>query len=273
VEAEPFEARVHRRIDEFGQRHQERERQMATYEKVSGSDADLQRFADPRRVQVELSDELDRERTSQELAADYADQARTVESKMQALREFIARRHQAADDLGKQKGTVNREDLEVALQNLSRQPESPETLAKIRELDRKLSEAERNENGLPLQIAQSKQEAENATGEVGKLQALESSYQKEAKAFTADAASARQNRLRLADRLEYFVVVAQAEDELEHGRKTIGSVQHLSASPEVESTLSISGDVAKSDEAIQRFKDCVRQTDAVKSCRDKLHQE
>jgi len=40
---------------------------MATYQKVSG-DPELQRFADPRRVQVELSDELDRERTSEELA-------------------------------------------------------------------------------------------------------------------------------------------------------------------------------------------------------------
>jgi chromosome segregation ATPase len=272
VEAEPFDARVHRRLEEYEQRHQGRQREMATYQKVSG-DPELQRFADPRRVQVELSDELDRERTSEELAGDYSEQAHTVQSKIQALREFVAKRRQTADDLGKQNGTVNRQDLEVALQNLARQPESSETLAKMREIDRKLSDAERNEKNLPLQIAQSKQEGEYAAGELGKLQALEQSYEKESKAFTADAASAHQNRLRLADRLEYFVVVAQAEDELSQGQKAIASVQHLSASPEVEATLTLSGAAGKSDEAVQRLRDCVRQTDDVKGCREKLHQE
>ena len=273
VEAEPFDARVHRRIEEYGQRHQQRDRQMATYDKVSGSDPGLERFADPRRVQVELSDELDRERTSEELAGDYAEQAHSVQSKIQALREFIAKRRQAGDALSKQNGAVPRQDLEVAIQNLARQPDSPEALARMRDIDRKLSDADRNERDLPLQIAQNKQEATSANGELGKLHALEQSYEKESKTFAADAVSARQNRLRLADRLEYYVVVAQAEDELEQGRKAIGSVQHLSASPEVEASLSLPGSGAKSDEAVQRLRDCVRQTDDVKGCREKLHQE
>ena len=124
VEAEPFDARVHRRIEEYGQRHQQRDRQMATYDKVSGSDPGLERFADPRRVQVELSDELDRERTSEELAGDYAEQAHSVQSKIQALREFIAKRRQAGDALSKQNGAVPRQDLEVAIQPVAQSARS-----------------------------------------------------------------------------------------------------------------------------------------------------
>ena len=70
---------------------------------------------------------------------------------------------------------------------------------------------------------------------------MQQAYEKEAKAFTADALSARQNRLRLANKLEYFVVRAQAEDTLEQGRKALETVEHLAPSPQVESLLAGSG--------------------------------
>ena len=276
-DTDPFDVRVQRRIDEFGQRHQERENKIASYDKASGDDPGLGRFADPRKAQVELSDELDRERTSQELANDYAEQARAVETREQALREFIARRKKALDDLtAKQAGAAHRQDLEVALANLARLPDSPETQAKMREIDQRLSESEFDEKQLPAQQKQIQQESADAAEVLAKLEVLVQSYQKEAKAFSADALSARQNRVRLADKIEYFLVRAQADDELEQGRKAIDAVQHLPASPELEKTLNGGRSSARPPADLQQLKECIQQSGDVRACREKVrpqHQE
>jgi hypothetical protein len=274
LDVEAFDVRVRRRTAEYTQRHQQREREMASYDRVSGSDPGLGRFADPRKAQVELSDELDREQTSEELAGDYAERSHDLQGKVQVLQDFIAKRRQTLGELGNQNGSTHRSDLEVALANLAHQPESPETLAQMREIDRRLSEADRTEKEVPAQLAQAQQEAADATEELTKLKALSQSYEKESKAFTADALSARQNRLRLASRLEYYVVRAQTEDELEQGRKAMESVQHLSASPEVESALNGSGvSSAKSDAELQRLRGCIQESGDVKVCRGREHQE
>jgi chromosome segregation ATPase len=273
LDVETFDARVRRRTAEYSQRHQQREREMASYDRVSGTDPGLGRFADPRKAQVELSDELDREQTSEELAGDYAERAHDLQGKVQVLQDFIAKRRQTLGELGNQNGATHRSDLEVALANLARQPESPETLAQMREIDRRLSDADRTEKELPAQLAQAQQEAANAAEELSKLKALAGSYERESKAFTADALSARQNRLRLASRLEYYVVRAQAEDELEQGRKAMESVQHLSASPEVESALNGSGSSVKSDADLLQLRDCIQESGDVKACRGNGHQE
>jgi len=273
LDIESFDARVRRRMDEFSQRHQQREREMASYDRASGADPGLGRFADPRKAQVELSDELDREQTSEELAGDYSERAHDVQGKVQVLQDFIARRRQTLGELGNQNGAAHRSDLEVALANLARQPESPETLEEMREIDRRLSEADRAQKEVPAQLAQAQQEATDAAEELTKLKALAQSYEKESKAFTADALSARQNRLRLANRLEYYVVRAQAEDVLEQGRKAMESVQHLSASPEVESALNGSGSSAKSDVELQQLRACIQESGDVKACRGRVHQE
>jgi hypothetical protein len=270
LDAEPFDVRVHRRIEEYGQRHQQRERQMTSYDKVSGSDSGLERFADPRKVQVELSDELDREQTSEELAGDYAERAHDVRGKLQALQEFITKRRHTLDELGQQSGGAHRQELEVAAANLAHQPESPETLAEMREIDRQLSEADRQQKEVPPELMQAEQEAAGAAGESAKLQALQQSYEKESKAFAADALSARQNRLRLANRLEFYLVRAQAEDELEQGRKAMASVQHLSASPETESALNGAGSSVKSDADLEQLRGCIQQSGDVKGCRERI---
>ena len=274
LDVEAFDVRVRRRTAEYSQRHQQRVREMASYDRVSGTDPGLGRFADPRKAQVELSDELDREQTSEELAGDYAERAHDLQGKVQVLQDFIAKRRQTLGELGNQNGATHRSDLEVALANLAHQPESPETLAQMREIDRRLSEADRTEKEVPAQLAQAQQEAADGAEELTKLKALSQSYDKESKAFTADALSARQNRLRLASRLEYYVVRAQAEDELEQGRKAMESVQHLSASPEVESALNGSGpSSAKSDAELQRLRGCIQESGDVKACRGREHQE
>ena len=273
LDSETFDVRVHRRVEEYSQRHQQRERRMSSYDKVSVGDPGLERFADPRRVQVELSDELDRERTSEELGADYAEQAHDLQSKAQALQEFITKRRQTLDELNKHNGASSRQDLEVALANLARQPLSPETLAAMRELDRRLSETDRNEKDLPAQLSQSQQEAADAAEELAKLQTLQQAYEKEAKAFTADALSARQNRLRLASKLEYFIVRAQAEDSLEQGRRALETVEHLSPSPEVENLLRGPGSTTKSDADLEQMRDCIKKSGDVKACRQTIHRE
>ena len=218
LDAEPFDLRVHRRLEEYTQRRAQREAEMNSYTEASGSDPGLERFADPRKVQVELKDELDREQTSEQLANDYAEQAHEVLSKEQAVEDFIAKRRKTLDDLSKQIVTVNRQDLEVALTNLARQPDSPEIQAQMRDIDRRLSEVERLEKDLPARQARAQQEAAGAADELAKLQGLQQSYEQESKAFAADALSAHNNRLALADRLEYYLVRAQAEDVLEQGK-------------------------------------------------------
>jgi len=273
LDSEPFDVRVHRRVGEYMQRHLQREHRMSSYSKVSMGDPSLERFADPRKVQVELSDELDREQTSEELSSDYAEQAHDVQNKAQALQEFIAKRRETLDQLNKNNGSSRRQDLEVALANLARQPMSPETLAEMREIDRRLSETDRSEKDLPAQLSQNQQEATDAAEELTKLQALQQAYQKEAKTFTADALSARQNRLRLASKLEYYVVRSQAEDSLEQGRKALAAVEHLSASPEVENQLQGSESTTRSDAELEQMRDCIQNSSDVKACRQAMHGE
>lgn len=273
LDAESFDVRVRRRVEEYGQRHQQRQLQMAEYDKATGADPGLQRFADPRKVQVELNDELDREQTSEELAGDYTERAHDVQSKEQMLQDFVTKRRQQLDDLGKLNGKVGLQDLEVALANLARQPQSPETLAEMREIDRRLSEAERSQKDLPAQTAQAQQEAQEAAQELAKLQTLEQSYTRESKSFTADALSARQNRMRLASRLEYYVVRAQAEDQLEQGRKLLAAAQHLPAGPEVENALNNSVANSRSDSDLERLRACIQESNDVKGCRERIHQE
>ena len=273
LDSETFDVRVHRRVTEYSQRHQRREGLMSSYDKVSVGDPGLERFADPRKVQVELSDELDRERTSEELCADYAEQAHDVQSKAQALQEFIAKRRQTFDELNKRDGASRRQDLEVALANLARQPLSPETLAAMREIDRRLSEIDRNEKDLPAQLSQNQQETSDAAEELAKLQALQQAYEKEAKAFTADALSARQNRLRLVSKLEYFIVRAQVEDSLEQGRKALETVEHLSPSSQVEDLLRGPGSTTKSDAYMEQMRECIQKSGDVQACRQATHQE
>lgn len=273
LDSETFDVRVHRRVTEYGQRHQQRERRMSSYDKVAVGDPGLVRFADPRKVQVELSDELDRERTSEELGADYAEQAHDVQGKAQAMQEFIAKRRLTLDELNKPDGSSRRQDLEVALANLARQPSSPETLAAMREIDRRLSETDRNEKDRPAQLSQAQQETADAAQELAKLQALQQRYEKEAKAFTADALSARQNRLRLADKLEYFVVRAQAEDTLEQGQKSLETAEHLAPSSQVEDLLRGPGDATKSDAYMEQMRECIKKSGDVRACRQAMHQE
>jgi hypothetical protein len=174
--------------------------------------------------------------------------------------------------LSKQNVGVNPQDLEVALANLAHQPESPETEAQMREIDRRLSEAERLEKDLPARRTRAQEEAAGAAEELGKLKALEQSYEKESKAFATDALSAHENRLGLADRLEYYVVRAQAEDVLEQGRKATQSVQHLAASPYVDKTLNSSGSSAKPETDLEQLRSCIQQSGDVKACHDKAHQ-
>jgi hypothetical protein len=267
-----LDVRVHRRLDEYNQRRDQRELEMASYNKAGGDNPGLERFADPRKVQVELKDELDREQTSEQLANDYAEQAREVLGKEQAVQEFIAKRSKTLDDLSKQNVSVSPQDLELALANLAHQPDSPETQAQMREIDRRLSEAERLEKDLPVRRTRAQEEAAGAAEELAKLKALEQSYEKESKGFAADALSARQNRLGLADRLEYYVVRAQAEDVLEQGRKVKQTVQHLSASPYVDKTLNNSGSSAKPETDLEKLRSCIQQSGDVKACHDQARQ-
>ena len=67
--------------------------------------------------------------------------------------------------------------------------------------------------------------------------ALEQSLDKEAKAYRADAVSAHENQLHLADRLEFYLMNAQAEDVIDQDAKATEAAHHLAPSPEVHDTL------------------------------------
>jgi len=241
---ETFDARVRRMLDEFDQRHEQRELEMASYAKAAGSEATLERLADPRKVEVELKDEEDREQTSQALAKEYNEQAQKIQASQQALQDFINKRRQRVDDLNKPTSNVDRQDLEIAAANLARQSG---TEAQVHEINRRLADAARDEQVLPGKRAQAQQEAASAEEELAKLQAVQKSLEKESKAYSADATAAHENRLALADRLEFLAVSAQAEDVLDQGKKAVARVQHLSASPEVVDTLQTPNPRAKTD--------------------------
>ena len=241
---EPLQARVRRLLDEFNQRHDERVLEMYSYGKAGDTEPGLKQFADPRRVEVELKDEQDREQTSKALAKEYADEALQVRNQEQSLQSFIAKRQKTLDTLSKRDSTVNAQDLEVAAENLAHQPG---TEAQVSEIRRRLNENERDAKDATTQQALAQQEAASAQDELKRLVALADSLEKESKAYTADAESAHQNQLNLADRLEYYDVSAQAEDVLDQGRKATAAVHHLPASPEVQNTLQSLGSSQKAN--------------------------
>jgi hypothetical protein len=241
---EPLEVRVRLLLDEFNQRHEERVGEMNSYGKAGDAEPGLKQFADPRKVQVELKDEQDREQTSKALAKEYADEALLVRGQEQSLQSFIAKRQKTLDTLSKRDSTVNAQDLEVAAENLAHQPG---TEAQVSEIRHRLYENERDAKEATTQQALAQQEAASAQDELKRLVALADSLEKESKAYTADAESAHQNQLNLADRLEYYDVSAQAEDVLDQGHKATAAVHHLAASPEVQNTLQSLGSSKKAD--------------------------
>jgi DNA repair exonuclease SbcCD ATPase subunit len=263
---ELLEVRVRRLLDDFDQRHQQRMIEMSAYDKAGSAEPGVKQFADPRKVEVELKDEQDREETSQALAKEYAEESRQVQTQEQALQDFIAKRQKTLDDMNQRVVAVNRQDLELAAANLARQPG---TEAQVSELRRRLAEADRNARELSSRESQGKQEAASSAEELKKLRALEESLDKESKAYLADAASAHQNQLHLADRLEYYAVNAQAEDVLDQDRKATEGVQHLAASPEVHATLESLGPGAKADAKPGPSKKCSEAPNDMQGCTEK----
>jgi myosin heavy subunit len=263
---ESLQVRVGRILDDFNQRHDQRVLEMYSYGKAGDAEPGLKQFADPRKVEVELKDEQDREQTSKALAKEYADEATQVQSQEQALQSFIAKRQKTLDDLSKKANTINRHDLEVAAENLARQPG---TEAQVREIRRRLAEDEENTKELSTQQPLAQQEVAGAQDELKRLGALEQSLDKESKAYTADAASAHQNQLHLADRLEFYIVNAQAEDVLDQGRKATATVHHLAASPEVQDTLESLGPSVKVASKPAPAKKCTETANDGKGCPQK----
>jgi chromosome segregation ATPase len=258
--------RVRRLLDEFNQRHDERVAEMNSYGKAGDAEPGLKQFADPRKVQVELKDEQDREQTSKALAKEYAEEGRQVHNQEQALQTFIAKRQKTLDGLNKKAATFNRQDLELAAENLARQPG---TEAQVREIRRRLDAAQNDAKDMSTQQSLAQQEAASAQDELKKLQELGQSLDLESKSYTADAASAHQNQLHLADRLEFYVVNAQSEDVLGQARKATEAVHHLAASPEVEDTLGSLGASAKAEAKPDPDKKCADTANDGKGCPEK----
>ena len=102
-----------------------------------------------------------------------------------------------------------------------------------------------------------------------KLQALDQSLQKESKAYRADAASARENQLHLADRLDFYLVNAQAEDVLDQDTKATEAAPHLAASPEIHDTLESMNPSEKADAKPDAAKKCDDTPNDDKGCADK----
>jgi hypothetical protein len=260
---ETLEERVGRLLEEFSQRHDERVLQMASYGKAGDAEPGLKQFADPRKVEIELKDEKDREQTSKALAQEYAEEASKVREQEQGLEAFIAKRQKTLDGLSKRANADNPHDLELAAENLARQPG---TDAQVSEIRRRLAQDELDAKEMSTQQSFAQQEAASAQEELKRLGELEQTLTKESKAFSADAASAHQNQLRLADRLEFYVVNSQAEDVLDQGRKATAVVRHLAASPQVEDTLSSLGPNVKADAKSEPAKRCGDTADDAKGC-------
>jgi chromosome segregation ATPase len=262
-EKQTLAVRVRRLLDDFNQRHEQRMQEISSYDKAGDSEPGLKQLADPRKVELELKDERDRERTSEALANLYAEEAGQVKSQEQAVEEFLAKRHKSLDDLSKRTSKINRQDLELAAENLARQPG---TEAQVREIRSRLAEADRNDKELSAQRPQIQLEIAGAEEELKKVRALEQSLGEQSKAYAADAASARQNQLSLADRLEFYLVRAKAEDVLDEDREATQTVQHLSTSPEVRDTLSSPAPKAKPGAKPDTPKECDDKSSDGKGC-------
>jgi hypothetical protein len=129
-----------------------------------------------------------------------------------------------------------------------------------------LTDADRNDQQLAAERPQVQQEIAGSQEELKKLQALEQSLEMQSKAYATDATSARQNQLNLADRLEFYIVRAKAEDMLDEDRDAAGTVQHLSASPEVRETLASPAPSAKANPEPNPSKECAEKSPDGKGC-------
>jgi len=263
---EPLDERVRRLIEDFNQRHEDRVLEMSSYGKAGDAEPGLKEFADPRKVEVELKDEQDREQTSKALAKEYADETSLVQNQEKALENFIAKRQKTLDGLSKRDSTVNPQDLEVAAENLARQPG---TDAQVREIRLRMYENERDAKDAATQQKLAQQELASAQDELKRLVAVGQSLEKESKAYTADAESAHENELHLADRLEFYDVSAQAEDVLDQGRKAAAAVHHLAVSPQVQDTLRSLEPDAKADAKPDAAKKCTEAANDPKGCSEK----
>jgi hypothetical protein len=174
------------------------------------------------------------------------------------------------DDLTKRATLVNRKDLEVAAENLARQAG---TDTQVQDIRRRLAEADRDSKELSTQQPVNQQEASSAQDELKRFHALVESLASESKSYLADAASAHENQLRLADRLEFYVVNAQAEDVLLEGRKATDAVHHLAVSPEVQDTLESMGPGRKTVAASDPAKKCTEAENDAKACPGKAPPE
>jgi len=270
-DTDTLDVHVQRRVDEFEHRRQKREQDMAAFDKAKAADPALARYADLKKVAVELSDELDREQTSEGLANDYAGCSSKLETTAQALAQLIAKRRQELDGLtAAQPGTASRQNLETALANLAKLPDSPETQAQMRDLDQQLSQLDFNEKQLPARRNQVQHELADATEVLTRTKAGEQSCDKQAATYRTDAREARENRLRLADKIDTYSAISQAEDELEQGGKALEAAKHLGASSHTQNALNGAPPSSRSAADLQQLKDCIKQTGDVPGCRAKL---
>ena len=152
---ELLQDRVRRILDDFDQRHQQRALEISSYDKAGDGEPGVKRFADPRKVQIEIKDEQDREQTSRALAKEYANEVRVVQAQEQTLQDFLAKRQKSLDDLSKRAAVSNRQDLEVAETNLGREPG---TEAQVGEIRRRLADADRAAEELSARQSQDQQE-------------------------------------------------------------------------------------------------------------------
>ncbi len=274
LDSEAFDVRVHRRVAEYGQRHEQRENQMSSYDQVSGGDPGLARFSDPRKVQVELSDELDREQTSAELAADYSEEAHDIQSKAQALEEFIAKRRQTLDALNKPAGPSNRQDLEVALANLAHQPSSPETLAAMREIDQPAvgdrSQRKRPAGPIVAEPSRKLRTRRKNSPSFRPCSRLTRRRRRPSRRMRSPRA-----RIGCASRTSWNTSSSAPRRRIRWSRaaKRWSTVEHLAPSPQVESLLAGPASNTKSDTHLEQMRDCINKSGDVQGCRQASHGE
>lgn len=270
----PLASRLQQATQGYQTRQQARESRLSAVDKVSQKNPDLQGLAELERVKTLIEGEEDRARVNEEMAGVFTGHALNVEREGREVEDFASRRQKQILDLRNQieKLQARRSELALALTNLALQPPTAENTSLMRHLDAELSAIDPSQELLAAQLAQAEQEILGAAADARKLTEISEACRKQAAAYAADARSARENAVRLANRMEFVLMREKVTALSRDTGNVITIAPRFAAHPSIERALTSlgSGDPApKSDEEIANLRDCIRRTGNLEACRRK----
>jgi hypothetical protein len=258
----------------YQRREQDRQTRRGQLDAVQQKNGDLEGLVQIQRIRTLLEGEQDREATAQQLSEAFTSLADSLQAQAEAQGTFVEmrkRRVRGIDDEDRQR-EERKPDLLLALKNLALLPATPQNTDMIRRLDTELSSGDVRRKANELTKAQAQLEIQAASKA---QQDLEQKFQvalQQAAGYTGVVKEAKDNQLRLADRLEFAVGEEKVKKLLDDAEKALSGPSPLAEDPEINRALlniELGKPQVKTDQEIDAIRNCIRQTGDAEACLDK----